>query len=165
MIETERCFIKAFQKSDANDVKELYTNQEVRKFLGGIPSESTILETIEGMIFPEEDAFFWVIKEKETKMFIGLVSLSSHHEGDIEISYQLHPDWWGKGYATEVVEKIIHYAFNELKISKLVAETQTANKSSCSLLERLGMNLEKKIIRFGAEQALHSIRSYNNDGY
>lgn len=42
---------------------------------------------------------------------------------------------------------------------KLVDETQTANKRSYRLLEKLGMQLERKVIRFGAEQAMYSISS------
>ncbi|WP_338786346.1 GNAT family N-acetyltransferase [Metabacillus sp. FJAT-53654] len=56
-----------------------------------------------------------------------MVSLDPHHEGSyLEISYQLLPIWWGKGYATEVVKLIIHYALNELNLTKVVAETQSA---------------------------------------
>ncbi|UNK21066.1 hypothetical protein MNQ98_14085 [Paenibacillus sp. N3/727] len=42
-------------------------------------------------------------------------------------------------------------------IVKLLAETQTANVSSCNLLERLGMKLERKVQRFGSEQGIFSI--------
>jgi [ribosomal protein S5]-alanine N-acetyltransferase len=53
---------------------------------------------------------------------------------------------------------LIEYAFNELGIQKLVAETQTANIRSCKLLEKVGMIMEQRIIRFGAEQAVYSIQ-------
>ncbi|MNN68748.1 hypothetical protein D3C81_1844810 [compost metagenome] len=49
------------------------------------------------------------------------------------------------------------YAFKELKLSKLVAETQKANKASCRLLTKLGMSIEESIYRFGAEQYIFSI--------
>ena len=63
----------------------------------------------------------------------------------------------GKGYATEVVKELIGYAFEELRLAKVIAETQTANILSCKLLERVGMELEQKIQRFGAEQAIYAI--------
>src|SRR3954452_17049237 len=101
------------------------------------------------MFNSSDDSFYWVVREKQTHNFIGLVSLDTHHEGvNLEISYQFLPNWWGKGYATEVVRLIINYALNDLKLSMIVAETQTANTSSCRLLERLGMELERTIIRF-----------------
>lgn len=113
------------------------------------------------MLNPPDNAFYWVIREKQTDHFIGMVSLDPHHDGSyLEVSYQLLPNWWGKGYASEAVQRMIRFAFNELKQKKLVAETQTANISSCRLLEKLGMNLERKITRFGAEQAIYSLKSY-----
>ncbi|MEK3886680.1 GNAT family N-acetyltransferase [Bacillus sp. FSL K6-3431] len=148
MFETKRCFINTFQKSDYIDVKKLYVNQEVRKFLGGIRQEDSIEVALGEMLNSSDDSFYWVVREKYTDIFIGLVSLDPHHEGSyLEISYQLLPNWWGKGYATEVVKLIIHYALNELDLTKVVAETQTANKSSCRLLGRVGMELERNIIR------------------
>ncbi|WP_264298240.1 GNAT family N-acetyltransferase [Bacillus sp. B1-b2] len=90
---------------------------------------------------------------------MGLVSLDPHHDEVYpELSYQFLPKWWGKGYATEVVQFLTFFALNELKLSNLIAETQTANKSSCRLLERIGMKFERSITRFGAEQAIYSIK-------
>ncbi|WP_045520874.1 GNAT family N-acetyltransferase [Neobacillus niacini] len=158
MFETERCFINTFKKTDFVDVKKLFVNPEVRKFLGGIRQEDAIQVLLDEMLNTSDNSFYWAVREKHTDTFIGLVSLDPHHEGIyLEISYQLLPNWWGKGYATEVVQSIINYALNELNLTKVVAETQTANKTSCKLLERLGMELERTFIRFGAEQAIYSI--------
>ncbi|WP_346426610.1 GNAT family N-acetyltransferase [Bacillus sp. Y1] len=148
------------QKSDTMDVKKLYVNQKVRKYLGGTLQEHSIEQVLDDMLNAGTDSMYWVVREKHTEDFIGLVSLDPHHDGDyLEISYQLLPNWWGKGYASEVVQLLIHYALNELNLSKVIAETQTANTSSCKLLERLGMELERTISRFGAEQAIYSIQS------
>lgn len=160
LFETERCFMNTFQQSDYMDVKKLYVNQEVRKFLGGTRQENSIELVLNDMLNSGTDSMYWVVREKHTDDFMSLVSLDPHHDGDyLEISYQLLPNWWGKGYASEVVQLLIHYALNELNLSKVIAETQTANTSSCKLLERLGMELERTISRFGAEQAIYSIQS------
>jgi ribosomal-protein-alanine N-acetyltransferase len=49
-------------------------------------------------------------------------------------------DRWGAGYEAEVIRVIINYALNELNLSKVVAETQTANTSSCRLGESWNEN-------------------------
>ena len=167
LFETERCYINTFKKPDFADVKKLYMNKDVRKYLGGIRDEASTIGVLQSMLNPSDNAFYWVIREKQTDNFIGLVYLNPHHEGIfLEVSYQLLPVWWGRGYATETVPPIIHFAFNELNQKKLVAETQTANKRSCRLLEKLGMQLECKVIRFGAEQAIYSIKpSHNVNSY
>ncbi|MCT8138408.1 GNAT family N-acetyltransferase [Anaerobacillus sp. CMMVII] len=158
MFQTNRCCISTIQKCDYVDVKKLYQNQEVRKYLGGIRDEGSIGVVIEEMLHSNEPSYYWVVKEQVTREFMGLVSLDQHHNRvDFEVSYQILPKYWGNGFATEVVQFMIDYAFNELKLTRVIAETQTANNSSCRLLERVGMKLEKIVTRFGAEQAIFSI--------
>lgn len=164
MFETARCTINTFQKSDYIDVKKLYVNPDVRKFLGGIRDEDSIGGVLDEMLLSNNKSFYWVVRKKQTEDFMGLVSLTPHHDGVyLEISYQFLPNWWGAGYATEIVQEILNFSLNQLNLPRVVAETQTANKSSCMLLERIGMELERKIMRFGAEQAIYSIKSFNNN--
>lgn len=99
-----------------------------------------------------------VVKEKSTHTFVGLISLDTHHDGiSTEVSYQILPKWWGKGIGSEVVEEVINYAFKSLNLPEVIAETQTANKPSCRLLEKLGMNLRETLLIFGEEQAVYCL--------
>jgi ribosomal-protein-alanine N-acetyltransferase len=149
------------QKDDYEDVKQLYVNEEVRKYLGGTWTEESIKASFDKMIKPTIDSIYWVVREKYTTKFVGLISLDIHHDGNsTEVSYQLLPEWWGAGYATEMVKEIIDYAFNKLNLPVVVAETQIANKASRKLLERLGMKLKETVQRFGEEQAIYCIRKH-----
>lgn len=117
------------------------------------------------MLDPQSGSYFWVVRGKSTKEFIGLISLDPHHDGiDYEISYQFLPDWWGSGYAAETVSVIIDFALNGLELPAVVAETQSENLVSCRLLEKLGMGLERKVFRYGAEQSLYVIRCFEIEG-
>src|SRR5699024_8560735 len=108
------------------------------------------------MLHSGSDAWYWVVRDSKTNAFIGLISLDEHHSGkDIEISYQLAPRWWGAGYGTEAVGKIMSFAFSILKMPRIVAETQAANVPSRKLLEKLGMEKIDAFERFGAEQVLY----------
>ncbi|MDQ8739464.1 GNAT family N-acetyltransferase [Paenibacillus sp. LHD-38] len=79
----------------------------------------------------------------------------------MEVSYEFLPYSWGKGYAEEVIRWLLQFAFKELKQSKIIAETQTANVTSCRLLEKAGMKAEQTLSRYGAEQMIYSISSYS----
>jgi ribosomal-protein-alanine N-acetyltransferase len=158
MIKTNRCLLVQLQESDFNDIEKLYINSEVRKYLGGMIDKKTFEVNFSDMLNAKEDTFNWVVRENSNNEFIGLISLHSSHDGTCtEVSYQLLPKWWGKGIATEAVDSVIHFAFTELNLSSLIAETQVLNLSSRRLLEKLGMKLDKKIMRFGAEQAIYCI--------
>jgi len=155
---TNRCKLLKIQETDYEEVKKLYTDERVRQFLGGIVEEQIYRAKFTDMCDVNNKGLYWVIRQKDSDQFIGLVSLSLHHDGiSTEISYQLLPGWWGCGYGTEVAQGIINYAFKELGLKRVVAETQTANKASCQMLKKVGMSLEETIERFGAEQSIFSI--------
>ncbi|MCP1355247.1 GNAT family N-acetyltransferase [Aneurinibacillus migulanus] len=160
MLETNRCLLTKLQQANYEDVKKLYVNEEVRKYLGGTLKEETIKKSFFKMVQPTIDSLYWVAREKHSNEFIGLISLDTHHDGtSTEVSYQLLPQWWGAGYATELVKEIIDYAFNQLNLPEVIAETQTANNASRRLLERLGMELVQTVQRFGEEQAIYIIKN------
>ncbi|MEK4237508.1 GNAT family N-acetyltransferase [Paenibacillus sp. FSL H7-0714] len=160
MIETKRCRLIGLQEIDFEDLKKLYSNHQVRKYLGGATDDEILLRNkFNDVLKNSTDAYYWVIRSINDNQFIGLVTLTKYHDGlNIEVSYQFLPEWWGSGLATEVIKTIIEYSFNELGLSRLVAETQTANIASCRLLERVGMKLECKLYRFNAEQSFYSIK-------
>ncbi len=95
----------------------------------------------------------------DTGEAVGLVWLAPHHdEPDLELSLVLLPEWQGRGHAFRAASQILHHAFHQRGLPRVVAETQSANRRCGALLLRLGMVLERSFQRFGAEQSLHAIR-------
>lgn len=157
-LKTNRCIIQILNKDDYNDVKRLYLDNKVRKFLGGVVSSESYNNSFQKMINTIDDSIYWVVRLKNDNEFIGLVSIDTHHDGSSkELSYQFLPSYWGNGYALEVIKEILSFASNELNIKKIVAETQVANKASCSLLYKLGMKIIDKVYRFDSEQYIFSL--------
>jgi [ribosomal protein S5]-alanine N-acetyltransferase len=156
LLETKKCILEKLRPEDFEDVKQLYRNETVRKYLGGIVSEESYKERFAEMMELSTDNYYWVVRDKKTNSFMGIVSLDEHHDAvSTEISYQLLPEWWGSGCATEVLGEILNYAFTKLMLTEIVAETQTANRASCKLLERVGMVLKDTTLRFGTEQVIY----------
>lgn len=162
MIKTKRCKMSIIQDCDYEKVRELYSDEKVREFLGGIVSDERFVLSFDKMINSGDSSFYWAVRLIENNEFVGLVSLDRHHDGiSVEVSYQFLPKYWGCGYAEEVIRETIHYGFDELMINRIVAETQSANKASCKLLQKIGMDLEETVTRFGAEQYIFSITKEN----
>ena len=159
MIETARCELTTLKDSDWDLVMRLYTDAKVRRFLGGVVDQETIRLKFIEMLKPNLETRYWVIRAKNSSSIeeIGIVSLTRHHNNiDTEISYQLLPEWWSKGYGTEAVLAIITYALTVMNLPRVVAETQMANIASCRLLESIGMLLERTVERFGAKQGIYA---------
>lgn len=152
-----RCKLRLIKSKDFDLYYKLQKNEVVRKFLAGIVDDIEIERKFYSIINTKE--LYYIIEEKEINDDIGLISLTNYYEeGRIELSYEILPDYFGKGYAFENVKRVIDFALLELGIIELVAETQILNEKSVRLLERLGMKREKEIVRYNEKQAVYSIR-------
>jgi [ribosomal protein S5]-alanine N-acetyltransferase len=160
MITTDRCVLSAPTESDITPLTRLYTDPSVRTFLGGPIDEEVALSRINDLLNYEGLNHCWVIREKLCGAVLGLVTIDSHHDGlDFELSYQLLPEYQKHGYATEVLKKVVEFAFTKLGLTRLVSETQMSNVPSRRLLERIGMSLERIVVRFETEQGLYSLEN------
>ncbi len=154
IMETKRCLIKPISLDDKADLLRLCDDPNVWRYLGGYATaqhNKKNIEYIGKMATPDR----WVVRDKIDNFFLGEMSLTPHHDGeDIEISYLFLSEHWGRGYASEAAKEIVQVAFNEKKLDRLVAETQSVNLASCKVLEKLGFYQMKKLTRFNAEQIL-----------
>jgi [ribosomal protein S5]-alanine N-acetyltransferase len=160
MVFTERCELHILNDSDTYRIKKLYDNEHVRKYLGGTVSEESFKHRFDEMQHSPNKEHYWTIFNKSTQEFMGMVFLDTYHDGvHTEIGYQFLPEFWGKGFAREVIKAVIQYGFQTKELKKVVAETQSQNQASCRLLVSVGMRFEGTIQRFGNEQSIFSISS------
>jgi ribosomal-protein-alanine N-acetyltransferase len=66
-----------------------------------------------------------------------------HRTSEVGLFWALFPNHWGNGYATEAARAMVAYAFNELKLARIVATTENDNLRSIAVMKRLGMTIER----------------------
>jgi ribosomal-protein-alanine N-acetyltransferase len=86
---------------------------------------------------------------RETQVLIGYVGLQFYilpreplATPEIELYYKLDRAAWGRGYAAEACRALIGFAFETLRLNRLVTITAQENAESIRLLERLGMRID-----------------------
>ena len=91
------------------------------------------------------DTIFLAIVTKATKRHIGNIKLGPihpvHRRGDIGIIIG-EKDCWGRGYATEAIEILTRYAFEQLHLHKLTAGCYADNSGSTRAFEKAGFTRE-----------------------
>ena len=158
-METNRCQLTKVTKEHETFYHIVQTDEKVREYLGGIPSETHVKNRFKA-ILESDDIWYWVVKDKSDNTLIGLISIEPYEENiSYEISYQFLPKWWGQGYAYETVHEVMDYAFNTLLLDEIKAVTQSKNKKSRALLERLDMIQESVKVMFNEEQSIYSLRN------
>ncbi len=64
-----------------------------------------------------------------------------------EIGWSMHPDFAGKGYASEAARAVLELAFRTLSLHRVVAELDPRNDASIALCKRLGMREEAFFVK------------------
>ena len=156
--ELETVYLTSLVALDYQDFYRLNTSGEVRKYLGGVPDRLRIESRFLNLLNSYSREMIYVVREKGTGSFCGLFTIDKYYNGiDYEISYEMLPDYWGKGIARQVLEFLIHHWFHYLGRKKLVAETQALNSRSTRLLEKAGMQPREMITRYGEVQLVYEI--------
>ncbi|MCW5747116.1 MAG: GNAT family N-acetyltransferase [Alphaproteobacteria bacterium] len=65
--------------------------------------------------------------------------------GQTELLYALHPDAWGKGYATELGRAALKFAFVQRGLASVFAITKPDNHASQAVMKRLGMSYRRRV--------------------
>ena len=85
-------------------------------------------------------AYSWIVEEAHTGSLVGQVTLSLKEAPHLwALAYWIHPDQWGKGYATEAARRVLTFGFEQLEAQTIWAAAGQWNTGSCRVLEKLGM--------------------------
>jgi RimJ/RimL family protein N-acetyltransferase len=94
----------------------------------------------------------WAIVRRDDGCILGECGLTVEKESaEIEIGYMLDPPHWGQGYALEAATAVMRYAFDRLKLDRLIALVRPENERSIRLLEKLGMHRESRLLHRGQD--------------
>ena len=106
---TQRCIIHHLSSADIPDAIQLFTNKQVRKYLGGTLTEQQAKEKL-CQWANNQDGRYYCIRCRYSNAFIGIVSVTDHHDGKYqELSYQYLPQWWEQGIAKETLHELLQY--------------------------------------------------------
>ncbi|MBN3552874.1 GNAT family N-acetyltransferase [Fictibacillus nanhaiensis] len=88
--------------------------------------------------------YAFAIVEKQANLLIGAgeLQITSLTNRVGEIGYVFHPDYWGKGFATEAGQLLLKFGFDDLQLHRIFATCDPRNKASEKVLKKLDMKLE-----------------------
>ena len=75
--------------------------------------------------------------------YIGMGALSENEEeGALEIEYMLLPQFWHRGYGTEIAKELLSFGFSVLGKERIQARYILGNRTSLHVMEKCGMRFE-----------------------
>lgn len=82
------------------------------------------------------------IIEKSSGAFIGLGGIIEREMNpgvDFEVTYSFLPEYWGKGYATELAVHFKNFAFNYIETNSVISMIHKDNLASINVAQKNGM--------------------------
>ena len=73
---------------------------------------------------------------------------------DVEVGYSFHPEYWGRGLATEIATACVRHGFDDLGLSSIVAITLPTNLASQRVLTKAGLVYECDVQHGGSAHVL-----------
>jgi RimJ/RimL family protein N-acetyltransferase len=144
-VETERLILRPFRESDLDAYTALLQTPEVRASLH-LPDDIGREQAWQQMAmwlgqWELRGTGQWALEEKSSGTFVGRAGTHRPERADwpgIEVGWTLHPEHWGKGYATEAGAASVRYAFAHHDVDALYSVILPENRASRAVARRLG---------------------------
>jgi RimJ/RimL family protein N-acetyltransferase len=150
ILATDRLLLREFLTQDWHAV---FAYQAAPRFLRSAPWTHRLPEDVEHLV---QDFIGWQHEQPRCKYQLAIVLPTTHlvigtcgirmataHAQEAELGYELHPDYWGQGYAIEAARTILAFGFHTLPLQRVWAQCLAENTASVRVLERLGMRPER----------------------
>lgn len=145
-LRTKRLVLKPLENRDWTFILSLFSLPVVHRFeQGPLPTQQKIREQFDNVLkrstLLPNDGSIWFIAHTQEYLPIGQIKLTCNwpEVQEWEIGYAFLPEFWGKGYAGEACETVLHWAFSDLHVHKVIAIINAENKRSVALARRIGM--------------------------
>jgi len=143
-----RVTLRAIGSDDFADVHAYMGREDVATWL--LEDAYTLEESVakhptyaERNRFEEDGDLILLAIEYEGRLIGDLDFTATSIEGGlVEIGWRLHPDWQGRGLATEAATGLLDLAFGDVGARRATASLDPRNHASAALCERLGMRRE-----------------------
>lgn len=144
ILESERLVMKNYSSSDTENLLFLRSEPLVWRYsdklvVKNVSEANQLIETILGN-YDNNKCEFQALFLKGTNEYIGEAGLLSYNPRCKRgvIGYNLHPKFWGLGYATEITKALVCYLYEDLKLERIEALTAERNLASRKVLEKAG---------------------------
>jgi RimJ/RimL family protein N-acetyltransferase len=142
-VHTARLELRPIVEEDLDALAELDALPEVRvaidPFAEHLPEDPAALRDYERRLVGHPG--FLAAVERATGAVVGWFQFqeTDGRPGERELGYRLHPDVWGKGYATEGARALLADAFAHPDVTRVYAHSLLDNPGSIRVMEKIGM--------------------------
>ncbi|MBT3942023.1 MAG: GNAT family N-acetyltransferase [Chloroflexi bacterium] len=151
-IKTQRLVLREFVQADWPDVLRYQSDPRyLRYYPWSDRTEDDVRDFVDSQIAHQSESprrkFQLVITLPDQPGLIGNCGIRRKSDNDFEadIGYELSPERWGRGYATEAASAMVDFGFQELGLNRVSSWSIADNAGSANVLEKVGLKLEGRL--------------------
>ncbi len=147
-LDSKRLYLRRITQSDLNYLLKLDSNPEVMRYIGPVKTERDQIQRVIDYIIDyysqKPGLGIFAAITKDTQEFIGWFELANLEKTEeIELGYRLLPEFWDKGYASEMSTVLRDYAFDKIGLQRIAGITHHENFASQRVLQKTGLIYQK----------------------
>jgi len=146
-VETERLVLRPWLEQDCIELERLFADPAVR---GGrnFPPERIARFAEHSLRQWRVNGFGpWAAIERATGCWIGRIGLDELEDWPdvhkVEVGFELHTAWWGRGLATEGALVALRLGFEQHKLDRIISVTAAAHTAARRVMEKVGLRYEE----------------------
>jgi RimJ/RimL family protein N-acetyltransferase len=147
-LETERLRLRPAELADAPALQALVSDRRIAATTLNIPypyPDNGALDWLQRLqerrAQGHEDVTFAIIRKSDSTL-MGAVGIHPRHSFQAEIGYWIGVPYWGQGYMTEAVRRVIKFGFDVMNLQRIHAWYFTHNPASARVMQKAGMTFE-----------------------
>lgn len=149
-LDGERITLREMEERDWIDVHSYASRPSVCQYQPWGPnteeeSQIFVRQVLSDATRNPRSRFVFAVIENNVLIGAGELNIRSLTNREGEIGYIVHPDYWGKGYATEVATLLINFGFDTLSLHRIFATCDPRNVGSSKVLGKVGMTQEGRM--------------------
>lgn len=155
---TERLRLRPLREEDAGPLHDVYSHPFVEAWIGPHTPERVAQEIGWQIAAQARQGWsVWAVEDRRDGRLIGDCGLQplEHRGPEVELGYDLHPDVWGQGLATEAARAVVEAALGPLGLDRVVAVVKPANAASRRVLAKAGLREHGRRGAYGELMALY----------
>jgi RimJ/RimL family protein N-acetyltransferase len=163
--ETERLVLLPWSSEYDADFARLCADGDAMRFIsGGRPLTEEVIESIiQRTLAMWNDYGYgpWAAIEKESGRWAGRIGLNLLADwpgpDKWEVGFELAPEYWGRGLATEGATEAIRFAWASTPLPRIISATAAEHRASRRVMEKCGLVLQAEINFRGTKVAWYAI--------
>lgn len=99
--------------------------------------------------YKQLDYYNWVIEEKSSKNIVGMINLKVMDKNNcVEFNYATDSRFTNKGYMTEALQAVIHFALETMSVNRIQGGCAIENIASKRVMEKCGLSFEGTLKKY-----------------